>query len=266
MFFYDVASRLACSTLLYRSFSLGEALEAIAGLEIGYVDLWAAAGQLEHVDPAESDAGAVRALIEGAGLRVSSLSAYGLSGDEMVARLGFAGALGARTVIGEAPSLDQERREAADDTRALGRAAQEAGVTLCLSNRGGTWVGRPEDTSGFLDDVGHPRVQLSLSPPHAQAAGVPLRRLVEAVGGRVGHAYLWSAAQSASEETFGDADEQIPGNGAVDFDRMTALLEEHGYNGMFTLAWQGAENWELDRVSEAVRRARAHVLEVTRAG
>ena len=267
MFFYDISSRLACSTMLYRSVRLGDALTAIAGLEIDFVDLWSAPEHLEHVNPAQVDASETRALVEGLGLRVSSLSAYGVSGDAMVERLNFAGAVGARTVIAHAPPLTEDKREAADDTRALGRAAQEAGVTLCLSNRDGTWVGKPKDAEGFLDDVGHPRVQLSLSPPHAQVAGVSLRRLVEAVGGRVGHAYLWSAARNAaSEDAFGEPGDQVPGMGSVDFDRIMDLLEEHNYNGMFTFAWQGTEAWGVDLVAEAVARGKSHVLEIARAG
>ena len=50
MFFYDISSRLACSTMLYRSVRLGDALTAIAGLEIDFVDLWSAPEHLEHVN------------------------------------------------------------------------------------------------------------------------------------------------------------------------------------------------------------------------
>ena len=124
-----------------------------------------------------------------------------------------------------------------------------------------------EGVASFLDDVGHPRVQLSLGPTHAQLVGVPLRDLADAAGNRIGHAYLWSFPNGAkSYADLGDGDDQIPGNGGVNFRALTQLLEERNYTGMFTFMWQGTEGWSLSRIADGLARARAHVLSVSKAG
>ena len=267
MFVFDISTRFACSTLLYRSYSLEEALDGIAQSDVGYVDIWAVPDVLAHVDPAGDDPASVEAKLAERGLRASSVTVYGASGDDMVRRMGFAGGIGAETVITTAPPCDYDRREATDDVRALGRAAQEAGVTLCLTNCAGTWMDTAEAVAGFLDDVGHPRVQLSLGPPHAYVCGVSLEAIVAAAGNRVGQAYLWSVATGAqSADELGDGDDQTPGNGEIDFRAMTRLLEERNYHGMFTFMWHGTEGWSRERIGESLARAKAHVLAASKAG
>ncbi len=268
MFVYDISTRFAVSTLLYRSLPLDRALDAIAQTEFPYVDLWAVPSVLAHVDPRRDDPGAIEAKLAQRGLRAASVTAYQTSGaDDLIAAMEFAGAIGARTVITDPPSRETDRRDATDDSRALGRAAMDAGVTLCLANRTGTWMDTAAEIASFLDDVGHPRVQLSFGPPHAVVANVSLRALAAAAGNRIGQAYLWSLASGATTpDEFGDGDAQTPGNGRIHFGELIRLLEERNYQGLFTFMWHGTEDWSVERIGAALAAARAHVLEASRAG
>ena len=251
MFVYDISTRLACSTLLFRAQSLDRALDGVKAAGIEHVDLWAAPTVLAHVDPAVESAADVQAVLEARGLRASSVTAVATSGDTMLQRISFAAELGARVVIATAPRRDYDRREAADDVRAYGRTAQEAGVTLCLAHQADTWMDTAEEVSSFLDDVGHPRVQLSLDPAQAARDGITFKALADAAGTRIGHVHLTHAADSGNSNTLG---------------AMLDQLEERNYYGMFTFSWDGTDNLPPEEVEATVREARAHVLEVSKAG
>ena len=265
MFAFDISTRFAGSTLLFRSLSLDDALKELARTELTYVDLWATPGVLEHIVPGRDAPGDVKALVEDLNLRPSSISAYGAFGNELVARLEFAAAIGAPLVIGTAPVREYERREAADDVRALGRAAQDLGVTLALANQVGTWLDEPAEIASFLDDVGHPRVQLSLTPPHVRLASTTLRAVADAADGRVGHTCLWSVSSAMRDaDNLGPAEDQAPGHGTVDFGSLTTMLDERNYFGMFTFIWGSTEDVSADETVAAIAAARAHVLDVSK--
>ncbi len=264
MFAFDISTRFAGSTLLFRSLSLGDALAALAQTELTYVDLWATPGVLEHLDPMRDSPGDVKAQVEDLNLRPSSISAYATFGNDLVARLEFAAAIGAPLVIGTAPLREYERREAADDVRALGRAAQDLGVTLALANQVGTWLDEPAEIASFLDDVGHPRVQLSLTPPHVRLTSTTLRAVADAADGRVGHTCLWSVSPAMRDaDELGPAADQAPGRGTVDFGALTSMLDERNYFGMFTFIWGSTDDVPAEETVAAIRAARAHVLDVS---
>ncbi|MYA58989.1 MAG: sugar phosphate isomerase/epimerase [Chloroflexi bacterium] len=264
MFAFDISTRFAGSSLLFRSLSLDDALKSLAQTDLTYVDLWATPGVLEHVDPARDIPADVQARVEDHNLRPSSISAYATFGNDLVARLEFAAAIGAPLVIGTAPVREYERREAADDVRALGRAAQDLGVTLALANQVGTWLDEPSEIASFLDDVGHPRVQLSLTPPHARLASTTLRAVADAADGRVGHTCLWSVSPAMQDaDNLGPAEDQAPGHGTVDFRALTSMLDERNYFGMFTFIWGSTENVPAEQTVAAIAAARAHVLDVS---
>ena len=264
MFAFDISTRFAGSTLLFRSLSLGDALTALAQTELTYVDLWATPGVLEHLDPMRDSPGDVKAQVEDLNLRPSSISAYATFGNDLVARLEFAAAIGAPLVIGTAPMREYERREAADDVRALGRAAQDLGVTLALANQVGTWLDEPAEIASFLDDVGHPRVQLSLTPPHVRLASTTLRAVADAADGRVGHTCLWSVSPAMRDaDELGPAADQAPGRGTVDFGALTSMLDERNYFGMFTFIWGSTDDVPVEETVAAISAARAHVLDVS---
>ena len=251
VFVYDISTRLACSTLLFRAQPLDRALDGVKATGIEHVDLWAAPTVLAHVDPAAESAADVQAVLTARGLRASSLTAYATSGDAMRQRISFAGELGARVVIAAAPHRDYDRREAADDVRAYGRTAQEAGVTVCLIHQADTWMDTAEEVASFLDDVGHPRVQLSLDPAQAARDGLTFEALADAAGTRLGHVHLTHAADAGNSDALGD---------------MFDLFEERNYYGMFTFSWQGTDSLPPEEVEASVREARAHVLKVSKAG
>ena len=264
MFAFDISTRFAGSTLLFRSLPLDDALKALAQTELTYVDLWATPGVLEHVDPARESPAEVKARVEDQNLQASSISAYATFGNDLITRLEFAAAIGAPLVIGTAPMREYERREAADDVRALGRAAQDLGVTLALANHVGTWLDEPSEIASFLDDVGHPRVQLSLTPPHARLASTTLRAVADAADGRVGHTCLWSVSPDMrGADNLGPAEDQTPGHGTVDFGALTSILDERNYFGMFTFIWGSTENVPAEQTVAAIAAARAHVLDVS---
>ena len=264
MFAFDISTRFAGSTLLFRSLSLGDALTALAQTELTYVDLWATPGVLEHLDPMRDSPGDVKAQVEDLNLRPSSISAYATFGNDLVARLEFAAAIGAPLVIGTAPMREYERREAADDVRALGRAAQDLGVTLALANQVGTWLDEPAEIASFLDDVGHPRVQLSLTPPHVRLASTTLRAVADAADGRVGHTCLWSVSPAMRDaDELGPAADQAPGRGTVDFGALTSMLDERNYFGMFTFIWGSTDDVPVEETVAAISAARAHMLDVS---
>jgi sugar phosphate isomerase/epimerase len=266
MFVFDISTRFACSTLLFRSLSLDDTLAALAKTKLSYVDLWSTPGSLMHVDPDRDSASEIKAKLADHNLRPSSISAHATFSSDLVKRLDFAAAIGAPLVIGTAPVREYERREASDDIRALGRAAQDRGVTLALANQVGTWLDEPSEISSFLDDVGHPRVTLSLTPPHARLAGTTLRAVLEAAGNRLGNVCLWSVSPSiTSVDAMGPGEDQVPGNGTVDFRAITSMLDNRSYFGMFTFVWNGTQDWTIAQTLSHVEKARQHVLEVAKA-
>ena len=265
MFAFDISTRFACSTLLFRSMAFDDVLKAISKTELSYVDLWSTPSVLQHVDPGHDSVAEIKAKLSDYNLLPASVSAYTTFGDDLVSRIDFAAGIGAPTVIATAPNREHERHEATDDVRALGRAAQERGVTLALANQVDTWLDEPGEIASFLDDVGHPRVQLSLTPPHARLVKTTLRAVMQAAGNRVGHTCLWSASASIhSADDLGPADDQVPGSGTVDFGALTETLEENNYFGMYTFLWGGTADWSERRTVAAIKAARSHVLEVAK--
>lgn len=265
MFAFDISTRFACSTLLFRSMPFADVLKAIAKTKLGYVDLWSTPGILQHVDPERDSVTDITAQLSDYNLRPASVSAYATFGDDLLTRLDFAAGIGAPTVIATAPSREYERHEATDDVRALGRAAQERGVTLALANQIDTWLDEPSEIASFLDDVGHPRIQLSVTPPHARLVKTTLRALLQAAGNRVGHTCLWSASSEMnSADDLGPAEDQVPESGTVDFGALIATLEENNYFGMYTFLWGGTQDWSEGRTVEAINSARSHILKVSK--
>lgn len=231
--------------MLFRTLLLADALDRIKAVGIEFVDVWAA-----HGDPAAISPSDLKAEMDGRGLRASSITAYSISGDAMLQRITYAAELGARTVISAAPMRDYDRREAADDVRAYGRAAQEVGVTFCLAHKAETWMDTAEEVASFLDDVGHPRVQLSIDPPQAAREGITFESLADAAGARLGHVYL----------------DQVSSDGADALAPMFDLLEERNYYGMFTFSGRGMESLSAEDAQASLGAAREHVLRVSKPG
>ena len=83
MFAFDISTRFACSTLLFRSMALADVLKAISKTKLGYVDLWSTPGVLQHVDPERDSVTDVTALLSDHNIRPASVSAYATFGDDL---------------------------------------------------------------------------------------------------------------------------------------------------------------------------------------
>jgi sugar phosphate isomerase/epimerase len=226
--------RIAGHTYAYRDRPVGQALDELASLGLGVVEVW-----LGHAGRGPEDA--ARAVSD-RGLHAAAVSAGGFytAGSDAVPRaIDLAEALQAPVIVAcAAPEV-------------LGTVASliPAGLTLCVENH---WDQRLAHASAVRSALAaHPGVDACVDTGHAILAGEKPDRFVQRLGRRVGHVHLKDAVfPRLGERLMGSRlrgrmlprpEPAAPGAGALDIPRLRDSLSAVGFAGTVSLEYEGAE-------------------------
>jgi sugar phosphate isomerase/epimerase len=226
--------RLAGHTYPYRDRPLGEALDELAGIGLGAVEVW-----LGHAGERPDDA--ARA-VRDHGLDAAAVSAggfYTVDSDALPRAIELAEALDAPVIVAcAAPEV-------------LGAVASRipASLTLCVENHWDQGLAHARVVRSTL--AAHPRADACVDTGHAILAGERPDRFVRLLGRRVGHVHLKDAVSPRLlERLMGPRlrarvlprpEPVTPGAGALDIPRLRDSLSAVGFVGTVSLEYEGAE-------------------------
>lgn len=284
-------TRAVCSSNLFASLPRPRALDHIADLGFGYVDLWASPLICGHVDVLVDDPAVVRAELEERGLSAASMTVFLSTEQERARALGFAAELDARYVVVEpAPSaawpetmaeLNAGERLLAPPGGTLdafvtqllpyAEEAESLGLRVCVEvPHVATVIGTRSELQAFLDHPGSERLGLTFAPPHLALAEDPLLATVEEVADRIDMFYLWNVKPGyqgrRDGRSYGSGEQQLGPDGALPVARAASWLLEHGGDRDYVVAAHGTEgNPDGDAVARFVGRASEQLPEPLRA-
>ncbi len=258
---------LCASSRMYAGYSLETALAEISRVGFRAVDLWAVPRVCVHVDPLQDDAGRIRRLLDDFGLRPAALSLYDSDVTRTLAGIDFAAAIGAQVVVTGAGvrSLD----EAIEYLTPVARRAEARQVVVAPENHVNSPLESLAEMTGLFAALdgkfGERSLGITYAPPHSFACGEDPDKVILALGRRVAFFYPWDVPRGykkGSRASFwSNPDEQLPGRGCLDFDRMFASLRDVGYSGFASVVWQGSRDWELPRITTALQAASDFLLQ-----
>lgn len=261
-------SRLGCSTISFRHQQLPEALETIAGLGFGEIDLGALPGVCDHVPYVLDEAAVaqVAADVAASGLRVRSINGdigdlnEVLTLEDERARVrhldmlvALAAATGARAVVLPCGALSREPLRSLDED--LDRVADElvAAAHVAAAGRVELWTESLHffrlccdiDRAQALTGRFGPEVGIVMDFSHIVASGADPVDFVERFGPRIAHVHIRDAVP-------GNINLSV-GNGAVDFGRGLKALADAGYHGHFALELETRDVTHDERPAAALR-------------
>jgi sugar phosphate isomerase/epimerase len=243
-------ARLGCSSISFRHQTLPMALETIAGLGFGEIDLGALPGVCDHVpfDLTEDAVGDVARTVAASGLRVRSVNGdvgdlnANVDDEGRAARdhhlhmlLGLTAAVGAQALvlpcgaIGHDPvgSLETDVATVADELATGARAAASHGVELWTESLHLHRLCCSIDRAQMLADRLGDEVGIVMDFSHVVASGGDPVDFVDRFGPRIAHVHVRDANPGQINVSVG--------NGRVDFARGLKQLAASGYRGHFSL-------------------------------
>lgn len=270
--------RLAYSTNGFARVSLVEAVEQIAALGYGGVELLA---DHPHWAPGDSPA-AVVAMVRRTGIAVSNVNANtalalwpqppsqavfepALSNLDpqirqrrvlyTLAAMDLAQAVGASCVSVTSGSRDDSADAGArmdvfaDTLSALCVEAAARGLRLGIEYEPGLLVERAAEVAWLIDRVDHPALGANLDIGHAVCIGEDPTHSVATLAGRIWNVHVEDIAGTTHHHL-------IPGEGDIDFCRVFDALDRSGYDGYLTVELYTCS----DRAQYAARLARERLL------
>jgi len=218
----------------------------------GYLSTQDAVGKsflARHLDPALDPVEEIRRELNVLGLTIDALSIYRCDIEAKLARVEYAAAVGAPSVIfcADRVSYDTFVRS----IEPVVARAEALGVRLAIENH----IDRPIDTIAAMErlacDLQSPAVGFTIAPPHLEANGESTADAIRILGWRVFGFYFWDLGKQYERVhgiEFGPGEEQVPGQGRLDFAPMIAALQDVGYAGSLNVALHGMEGWPLERI------------------
>jgi sugar phosphate isomerase/epimerase len=265
-------SRLSCSTICFRLFSLADALQAIRELGLTHVDLGVLPGFCPHFDfvtASKADERAFIALALASGLTVHTFTTFvGHPNDpatELDVLLAAArrnirvaqelGAFGITFTCGQYRPRDQfpfatDLAKVAAYLQPLANECKAAGLQAMVeAPHKGSLVRTPEEAAELWAAVGTPDLAPILDANHYEAAGWNTRRAVEFIGAaRIGIVHL--------RDGVGRDNRHVLGTGAIDFREHFAALRDGGYCGRYSFEFSDSTETVAGN-AEALRRSMA---------
>jgi sugar phosphate isomerase/epimerase len=241
--------RLAVHSYPFRALPLEAALEEIARLDVGLVDLW-----VGHAATSTDDAARQ---LDARGLRAVAVSAGGLydEDDETAARaVALAERLEAPVIAGcLAPEVASWVAERMPLT-----------VAFAIENHWDQLLARSSEVAGVL--ASQPRLRACLDTGHALLAGERPEEAATVLGDRLAHVHLKEAllpawherliGRRARRRLLAKPAPSPPGEGMLDVAAMRLALDAIGYAGAVAVEYEGPDPGPaLTRLVEAWRRA-----------
>jgi sugar phosphate isomerase/epimerase len=259
-------NELGCSTLCFARMPRREALDAVAAMGFGLVDLGMLrpfnVGENEfralHLDALTADAGEVARVRDELAERNLTLVAVNAGGgylnlawerDEAIAyverSIEICRDLGGRVVTIQSGKLlrgtdwKANAEYVAPAWRALADRAEQAGVELHVEGPHLEMLTHTlQTTLDFLDIVGRDDVHVTMDPSHIVVADEDPVEVTRTLAPRIRHVHIRDGA--------GASPVVVPGLGEIDWPGFVRVLREHGYAGpmMIELCQDESEDYE----------------------
>ena len=260
------------STIIFKPYTLEEALRGLAEAGFENVEIGAVKGFLEHLNPDNLTPDTIaetRAALERHGLRVVSMSGHAQlheeEGRERLRRVLHAGKeLGIRalnTFTGDAET-PEERARFVENARALADEAETAGIRLCIETDSNL-LPTAETGIAILEEIGHPWIQINYDPGNVvYYAGANPEEDIKHALPRLGHVHLKD--KRGGRDVF---DFPPLGEGDLDIRSLLADLEAVEFSGPVSMEIEFDGNWpDWDACVAAARRGKAYWDSLANAG
>lgn len=169
---------------------------------------------------------------------------------------------GGTLVIGtdgpERPSVDALETVATTARDLLDRL-EGLDVTIALEFNWGPLVKSLESAVRVCEQVDHPRLGVLFDPAHYQTTVTKFEHLTATNVRWIKHVHLNDMAAKPGDLSGCNADRVLPGEGVLDLPTLIGAIEQHGYNGAFSLEMFSTDLWQLP-ATEAARRGHQSLL------
>jgi 4-hydroxyphenylpyruvate dioxygenase len=98
----------------------------------------------------------------------------------------------------------------------------------------------------------HPRVGILFDPAHFHCTTSKLEDLTEPVVKKILHVHVDDMRDKPGELSHCNADRVLPLEGTLDLRQMLGRLEQHGYQGIFSIELFNEEIWQLPASKAAI--------------
>lgn len=151
-------------------------------------------------------------------------------------------ALGCKVITAPASGADIEAPRYVENFRVACEAVIERGIILAFEFLAKLRVARDLTTGlKIVEEVGLPNAQLLIDTAHFFAGGSSMEDLMRTPVERIALIHFEDIA-AGSQDTTGEKDRMIPGEGAAPLRQFVQILHEKGYDGYYSMeliGWRG---------------------------
>ena len=177
--------------------------------------------------------------------------------------------LGCKLITAPASGADIETPEYVENFRVACEAVAERGITLAFEflaklRAAGNLAtglliveeaGLPNAKLLIVEEAGLPNAKLLIDTAHLLASGSSVEELAETPVERIALIHFQDIA-AGSQDTTGEKDRMIPGEGAAPLRRFVQILQEKGYDGYYSMELLGEEGDPLETARRGCRGTR----------
>ncbi len=226
--------KLGVNTVLFKDYSLREAVKAIKAAGFDGMELSAIQGMCEHlpVDEWRSYKGEIKALSAQYGLELLSMEVASLDRERLLKAFEAGAEIGIPIInVGPGGKADDEDTLKAS-LEALAARAEDAaqfGVTLCCKAHVGSAVYSTPTTLRMMEAIQSPSFGVDMDPSHIWRAGEKPEEALPSVISRVKHIHIRDCKGNGPEP--GPASLQACGRGNIDLFGYFKAMVDSGYDG-----------------------------------
>lgn len=246
--------KLGVNTVLFKKYSLREAMASAKRAGYDGVEISAIAGMCEHLtlDNWREQAAEVRALAEEFGLELLSMEVASLDAARLEKAFAAAREIGI-TIVNVGPGgksdADGALEESIATLRARAREAAEYGVTLCTKAHVGAAIYNTPTTLRAMEGIQEESFGIDMDPSHIYRAGEAPEEALPAVLPRVKHIHIRDCKGEGPSP--GTPELQACGRGDINLYGYFEALVKGGYDGPVCLEVIGPEQDMTDAMAIA---------------
>ena len=271
-----MAKITACSTLVYTSGSLREAVERVAARGFSRVEIAHMGDYCSHYPPGQEPS-EVRELLDSQGLKPIAINYFPghIVGQDMrasrfnvptnaqryeahmrdfLSEMHKVGVPLVLALVGRRTEASDRDEQVAAATEILTRLAEYArgfGIKLALEiPHCYSLCNTLERARDIFDRIQSDNIGAVFDCTHQQVIGYTVREYLDMLGDRLCHVHLRDAAGEDTAD-FRQRLELTPGKGAVDFARVARELDRFGYDGEVTLELE-YQGWPIEKIEPEV--------------
>ena len=164
--------------------------------------------------------------------------------------------LGCKLITAPASGADIETPEYVENFRVACEAVAERGITLAFEFLAKLRAAGNLATGLLIvEEAGLPNAKLLIDTAHLLASGSSVEELAETPVERIALIHFQDIA-AGSQDTTGEKDRMIPGEGAAPLRRFVQILQEKGYDGYYSMELLGEEGDPLETARRGCRGTR----------